>query len=55
MNSVSRCAVALAQLTESLARLMLACSRLDAEEIERLILAVDRLSYDTEHISISHD
>jgi hypothetical protein len=49
------CSVALAQLMESLARLVLATSRMqDAEQIERLVLAVDRLAYRTEH-EVSED
>jgi hypothetical protein len=56
MNSVAMCAVALAQLTESIARLILATSRLgDAEQIEKLALAVDRLAYGVEHETISND
>jgi hypothetical protein len=55
MDATALCSVALAQLMESLARLVLATSRMqDAEQIERLALAVDRLAYRTEH-EVSED
>lgn len=50
MTIVASCAVALAQLLESVSRLVLAVARMSApEDIEGVALAVDRLAYDTEH------
>jgi len=42
-------AVAVAQLIESISRLMRAAAELTDEDIEWLTLAVDRLAYDAEH------
>ena len=49
MNHTSLRAVALAQLMEALARLILATSRCDTEQIERLTISADKLAYETEH------
>jgi hypothetical protein len=49
MTPAARCAVAIAQLTEALARILRAAADKDAESIEKLTLAVDRLGYDAEH------
>jgi hypothetical protein len=48
MSRVSRRAVALAQLMEVLARLVLAASRCDVDQIEQITYCLTRLSYDYE-------
>lgn len=55
VNNVHRCSIALAQLMESMARLVLATSRMnDAESIERLTLAIGRLAYDAENMELTY-
>ena len=50
VTTIARCAVALAQLLESISRLMLATSRMtEPEDIERQTCAVSNLAYDAEH------
>ena len=55
MTVAALCSIALSQLLEAMARLVLAVSRMDdPEEIERLALAVDRMAYDAEHRATRH-
>ena len=49
MGKASLKALACNQMLEALARLMLATTRMDAEQIEALTCAANRLAYDAEH------
>ena len=55
MAKASLKALACNQMLEALARLMLATTRMDAEQIEALTCAANRLAYDAEHDCIYKD
>ena len=55
MDAASLKALACSQLLESLSRLMLAATRMDADEIDDVTQAVTRMAYSAEHAATYHE